>query len=82
MDKAQRRVIIFRDICCILVGVTGLMQQTFIGPVSPVLVPTFMGLLLGPAGFALWAQRNSGGLITTSSSSESPPEPSSLPQSP
>lgn len=76
MDKYQRVVILVRDISCIVAGLVGLWAQTFKAEEpSGLLVPAFVGLLLGPAGAALWAQRSSGGPATIEpSSSEQPPQ--------
>lgn len=80
MDKSQRRVILIRDVSCIAIGAVGMLEQTFVGPVSPILVPAFLTLLLGPAGAALLAQRSSSGQNTIGQSSSPPsaePQPSS-----
>jgi hypothetical protein len=78
VDKAQRRVILFRDISCIVGGLVMLYQQTFVAvEASVVLVPAAVSLILAPTAQALLAQRNSAGPSTTeqSSSQVQPPEP-------
>lgn len=84
MDKSQRRVILLRDVTCIAIGATGMLEQMFIGPVSPILVPAFLAMLLGPAYWGLSAQRNNGGHGTIEPSSSPPSgeqQPSSQQQS-
>jgi hypothetical protein len=85
VDRTQRRIIIFRDLACIVGGLAGLYWQTVVEvEASVVLVPAFVSLILGPTGAALWAQRNSAGQNTTASSSggQQPQEPQSSPQQP
>lgn len=76
MDKSQRKVILWRDVTCIVIGAVGLLEQLFLADVaSPILVPACLTLLLGPAGVALWAQRSNDGPSTIEPSSGQPPEP-------
>jgi len=83
VDRGQRRVILFRDVTCIVIGAIGLLEQMFIADIaSPILVPAFVGLLLGPTGVALWAQRSSSGPNTIEPSSGGPPQPEPQPSSP
>ena len=65
-------MIILQGVTCIAIGATGMLEQMFIGPVSPVLVPAFLAMLLGPAYWGLLAQRKPDGPSTTESSSQSP----------
>jgi hypothetical protein len=77
-------VILLRDVTCIVIGATGMLEQMFIGPVSPILVPAFLAMLLGPAYWGLWAQRKPDGQNITGPSSPSPsaePQQSSQQQS-
>jgi uncharacterized membrane protein YfbV (UPF0208 family) len=72
----QRRVILFRDISCIVLGIFGLIWQTLmVDEASGALVSASVTLLLGPAGAALLAQRNSAGPSTIEPSTGSPPDP-------
>jgi hypothetical protein len=75
VDRTQRRVILFRDISCIVAGLVGLYQQTFMATeASVVLVPAFVSLILAPTAQAVWAQRNNVGQSTTGPSSSTPPQ--------
>lgn len=51
-----------------------MLEQMFIGPVSPILVPAFLAMLLGPAYWGLSAARKPDGRSTTESSSQSQSE--------
>lgn len=83
MDKTQRKVILFRDISCIVGGLVMLYQQTFVAAeASVVLVPAAVSLILAPTAQALLAQRNNGGQSTTEPSSTSPPPSQPEPSSP
>lgn len=82
MDRAQRRVILFRDVTCILVGATGFLHQVFVAPeANLILVTASVNFLLAPTGLALWAQRKSVGLNTTEPSSRERGSSSSVPPS-
>lgn len=81
--KTDQVMAIVRDAGCIVVGLGGIVHQTAVVPpghASAALLGTFLVLLSGPVGIALWARRN-GGQATTGPSTPSPELPSQQPES-
>lgn len=82
--RAERLLVICRDIACLVVGVGGIAWQQVTGQVQPELLTAYVGLLSGPAilhGLSL--ARGTGTTGTGSSPSGSPdPPPSSASSAP
>lgn len=78
--RAERTLVVIRDMGCILVGLGGIVWQTYKADADPVLLGVFMSLLFGPPALAASLLRKNIGTHTTGESLHSQPEQPSSPR--
>lgn len=79
--RAERLLVICRDVAFLTVGIGGITYQQVTGRVSELLLAVYVGLLGVPAGLGVLSLRRADPGTDTNGSSSSSPDPSPRPPS-